>query len=473
MSVLYKTLYKLPIYFWIIVAILILLQLYFIDFPFFWDNILLSSKIAHHYYDTDFSQFWLPARLDSGHPPFFGILLGLLWKILGKSLWVGHLFIGLIVILIFYQFRLLATTYINEKYIPWVLLLLIVEPTMLAQQSQCTNEMVLLLGFLLAVNAIINNTWYWLLLGLLLMVSVNLRGIFLGSGLFLGEYIYLLVKNRKFEYSRILPYVITGILVILYFYLHYRHTGWWVSNTMSDWSANQQLADAKTIIRNLVLIAWRMVDYGRIIVFVLIAILFYKNRKKINFGIITYLIIASFFILSIVLLAISNPIAHRYLLPFYCMSLLLLVYWIQSVKHAELLFCITFMVLVLGGKYIVYKQPIATGWDATPAHWDYFVAREEMLNFIDRSAIGINDIATAFPCVNVNYYSDLRGRNIDFKNYFDTRSTYNYILYSNVMNDFSKEDLNNFNNLVKVYEVNRGPTNCILYRKDICNRPIN
>ena len=57
---------------------------------FFWDTVQLGSIHAQFYFDNNFSFFFLPENIDSGHPPTFGIYIALIWKIFGKSLVTSH-----------------------------------------------------------------------------------------------------------------------------------------------------------------------------------------------------------------------------------------------------------------------------------------------------------------------------------------------------------------------------------------------
>src|SRR6056297_2929728 len=85
----------------------VLLFLFSKDFPFFWDTVQLGSKHAHWYYENNYQSFFLPQSIDSGHPPTFGMYIALLWKILGKKLWVSHLsLVPFTALIVFYAWKI-------------------------------------------------------------------------------------------------------------------------------------------------------------------------------------------------------------------------------------------------------------------------------------------------------------------------------------------------------------------------------
>ena len=61
------------------------------DFGFYHDDITFGSKVGNHLYNTSIFNWIIPENFDSGHPPTFGFLLAVIWKLFGKSLFVSHL----------------------------------------------------------------------------------------------------------------------------------------------------------------------------------------------------------------------------------------------------------------------------------------------------------------------------------------------------------------------------------------------
>jgi len=105
------------------------------DIPFFQDNILFSTKIPMHFYESGFFNFPLPANIDVGYPPLWAWLVALSWKILGQELWVGHLLCLPIFIATVWFYLKIAAYFLPEKHLWFSALFLIIEPTLLAQST--------------------------------------------------------------------------------------------------------------------------------------------------------------------------------------------------------------------------------------------------------------------------------------------------------------------------------------------------
>jgi hypothetical protein len=71
-------------------AILFILTYFNKEHFLFWDTVQLAGKHGLFFYENNFLSFVLPNEIDSGHIPFFGFYLAIIWKIFGKSLVVSH-----------------------------------------------------------------------------------------------------------------------------------------------------------------------------------------------------------------------------------------------------------------------------------------------------------------------------------------------------------------------------------------------
>jgi hypothetical protein len=178
------------------------------------------------------------------------------------------------------------------------------------------------------------------------------------------------------------------------------------------------------------------------------------------------LLIFSIILLSPTLLIYKGLLAHRYLLPIYLTINFLCLKLISDLKSGKLqnaLYALTFVGLITGN-FWVYPQPISTGWDSTLAHLPYYNLRLEMLQYIDKEKINRQDIGTAVPNVRPPQLVDLQD-NIPFSKIDFEKNK--YILYSNVMNDFSKNDLDVLKTGWKTVKILRGgQVVFILYKKE-------
>ena len=97
------------------------------------------------------------------------------------------------------------------------------------------------------------------------------------------------------------------------------------------------------------------------------------------------------------------------------------------------------MVLGLGtGNLWIYPQGVSMDWDATLAHLPYHRLRAEMMDYIDSQNIDYAQIGTAFPNINTGEDLLLNGdpRKCVEKDFLKNQ----YVLLSNIYNDFSAAD---------------------------------
>ena len=121
--------------------------------PFFWDTVQLASKHAHFYYESNLKFQFLPNDLDSGHIPTLGYVLACLWYLFSKSLWVGHAFIFIFSIGIVYQAYLIIKKFVEPNYQMLALLVFLFDPTLMAQCTLVSPDILILFFLLLGVNA--------------------------------------------------------------------------------------------------------------------------------------------------------------------------------------------------------------------------------------------------------------------------------------------------------------------------------
>ena len=132
-----------------------------------------------------------------------------------------------------------------------------------------------------------------------------------------------------------------------------------------------------------------------------------------------------------------------------------------------------FWVVVFGlmtGHLWVYPDQISQGWEASLAHLPYFDVRDDMTDYVQEKGINPNEIATGSPNKYRRLDSDLQRegtwkfRDIDEVRY----DTFEYIIYSNVFNDFADStyfDLHS--NWVREREYTRMQVRMTLFRNPV------
>lgn len=447
---------------------------------FFWDTIQLASEHGHFFFEQGFSSLLLPDEMDSGHPPFFGMYVAFCWKILGKTLAVSHLSMLPFLWGITWQSMRLGEKILGEWQAFFLILILKINPISAGQSVLVTPDTPLLFFFLMALNSILNthksrfNT-VLLSLAVLGLSMISMRGMMVGVALFLFQ-VYKVWESKELSLKKgvltMLPYSLGGLCALSFLIYHFEAKGWVGYYAGSRWAPAFERVDIQGFIKNTVVLAWRLVDAGHLILWGVIAyavVYFYKNKSWRSFkmtpqyGVLLGLLLV---VLSPALLLHQGLLQHRYLLPVYCVINVLSLKLVSDMKAGtipNILYSLIFVGL-FSGHFWIYPQPIATSWDTTLAHLPYYRLRSEMLDFIEKEKIPLEAIGTAYPNSNTFKYTDLKNSTaqLDSLNFDKNR----YVFYSNVMNDFNQPELEELKKNWKILKILRGgQVEVILYEK--------
>lgn len=456
------------------IQILIPFLLFFILFTayvsnnfFFWDTINLVAAPATFFYENNFRSFILPNQIDTGHVPLLAIYIAKVWQFFGKSLAIAHFAILPFILGIVYQVYLLAKRFIGTSYVlVLTMLLILVDPTFLSQAAMISPDIVLLFCFLLALNAVFENRKMLLMFALIGLFLISMRGIVAAFAIFLIDFIFSLRRQhfRGFPLHLLLMkslfYTFPFLLFIGYHFYHYKATGWFWSHPNSAWEAGRVTNDFNGAIYNIGIFAWRILDFGRVLVVFALLIMAIMYRKKLlresTSLQLLILIIVSVFIFIIPFLYYQQLTGHRYLLPLYLLILLAAGYYTNKVITSSVVKKSIFGVLtvsLLAGNFWVYPNKIAQGWDASLAHLPFYSLQLEMNDYLDANEIPYHEVGAAFPVLGnhaiIFMEEDIRSfkpKNIGKDN---------YILYSNVFNGFSDAELDAlYSGYKPIYELN-------------------
>ncbi len=234
--------------------------------------------------------------------------------------------------------------------------------------------------------------------------------------------------------------------------------------------------DAGGVGRNFIVIIWRMLDFGRVFIWLALAgIILYMNKLHLKNWLTRHPQIAQLGLLCLCLaavlaipaLAFRSLSAHRYLLPVF-ISLSLLVYAMLEVvsmrPRIRNLILGTLLLGLASGNLWRYPEHLSTGWDSTLAHWPYYEVRGETLKYLENRQIPLQRVGTAFPEIGPLKYRDLSGRNEGFK--AKNLASDAYILWSNVMNDFTDAERSDLqSNWQALMTWKKGAVRVVLYAK--------
>ncbi len=426
--------------------------------PFFSDNVTLISKLANWYFDTDLQSIILPTELDSGHPPFYAYTIAFLWTIFGKSLWVHHVLTGCFSLLLGISFYHLARYFLPAQHLLFALLCLGLEPCLLTQSLIGGLDVSLTALYFLALVGICYRRPILLIVATSFMVLFSLRGI-IGIGLIaLSEWVWRWYKLKEKSTLRsslflgvrtALHYLPAILITIFWLRYHYTETGFYVFNYEAAWAADYSLVTWKEFIWNGMIVGWRFLDNGRILLWgILLYALFgalktgVKNKltdKQIELSLITFLPL--FFYVPIIIYR-NIPILHRYFMVYYLLvTLLVLALFPLFGKRSKSVFKMLIPIFLISGHFWIYPIPIANGWDATLAHLPYYKQRTEVLNYLKKNNIRYDQVLSEFPMIASKYYTDLQVEGInslvdkDKAAHFDGQ----YFIDSNIMNDVPPE----------------------------------
>jgi hypothetical protein len=132
-----------------------------------------------------------------------------------------------------------------------------------------------------------------------------------------------------------------------------------------------------------------------------------------------------------------------FLLIFSLFAGFLIFNFINKEKIKFLLFAIILTGLLSGNLWI-YPKKISQGWDSSLAQLNYFKLRKNMIGYMQKENIKITETGCTFPNIAQTKYLELNEDTTAFAN-LNTEEN-KYILYSNIYNDFSKE------NIIKIRE---------------------
>jgi hypothetical protein len=214
--------------------------------------------------------------------------------------------------------------------------------------------------------------------------------------------------------------------------------GWVGFHSNSPWAESFEQVDFKGFLFNLGILIWRILDFGRIGVWLVLLFLFLSYKKQIKESkkskILFLFSMCIIVILSANMVWAKNLLAHRYLIPFYIIVALLgtQILFSNFVKDIhKISLTILWIIFLISGNFWIYPTKIAQGWDSTLAHLPYYSLRLQTIKYLEEKNINFNDVQSFFPNTRTIDLIDLNKDNRNF-NTFDGEGK--YVILSNVFN---------------------------------------
>jgi len=439
----------------------------------FWDNVLFVSKFGNHLYTTSVFNWNIPDSFDPGHPPFLASLLALAWKLLGHKLWVSHLVMLPFSVGLLYQLQVFVSYYVKTYYLQFfALLLLLLDPSLSAQFVQVNPEITILFLFFLAINSILYQRYYLKIIALFFLSVVSLRSMMLAGGIFLFEFINLIVLHKQkiksvLNSKFILSYVIGSIPGVSFLIWHFLTKGWLQTHPDSPWGGLRALASPMIFFKNSIILAHRYLDFGRVFLILFIFVLILKLKKDFFTKEIKQLLllsVSSVFFIIVTSLAYTNTIGHRYFIVSYItiglLSFLSISYF---VKRKKIIYILLLLGLITGNLWI-YPRTISQGWDASLAYLPYRNLRVEAMKYMEKEHIQFEETATFFPNDSSPIDNiDLSGNMQSFESYTGKNK---YIFYANVYNLTDEQYQNIDKNYSKIKGFTKFNIHIYLYKRN-------
>lgn len=414
---------------------------------FFWDTVQLAYSHGNFYYSNNFSQLLLPIEMDSGHIPTFGMYIALAWKIFGRTIAVSHLAMLPFAFGIIWQLQILCKRFIPEKYIGIAVFLIFIDATLMAQITLVSPDVPLVFFFLMALNAVFKNNKTLITISIILLFLTSMRGMMLSLCLVLID-VYTnigynrLLKSEKIKilFKRSLLYIPALLIFVSYNIYHYSETGWIGYHKDSPWANCFEKVGFKGFIVNIGYLGWRILDFGRVAVWIVFLWLLLKYKSEILKNKKNHVLFFSFAVIVLLLplnmLWAKNLMAHRYLMPVYlafsilCASLLFSGFVAPKLRN---LLVAVWIIVALSGNFWIYPPKVSKGWDSTLAHLPYYKLRLQLLEYLDANKIDFKDVDTFFPGYHPGAVIDLNNDQRTFDNYTIGNGS-KYVFYSNIFN---------------------------------------
>ena len=172
------------------------------------------------------------------------------------------------------------------------------------------------------------------------------------------------------------------------------------------YGGQRQVLGAAGIARNIALVGWRLMDFGRVFLWLFVPLgAIWLGRKRIldALSLRQSLVTMAALIggLAMLFVPFSNPPGHRYFLVGYLMLILVAV-GLAEWGEWRMKWKVGLMVVGLGmvtGHFWVYPKGVAQGWDASLAHVPIFKLQQQAEDFIKTNKVPLDVNSFSFSCM--------------------------------------------------------------------------
>jgi hypothetical protein len=436
----------------------ILLTVFSLRIPFFWDGTFFSM-IAAHFSTQGFNGFIATGSYDTGGFPLFSAYLATAWKCFGDSLTVSHWAMLPFLFGIAREYFKFAKRWLYGPALVFAMILLCIEPVFITQSILMGYDVAVTYFFLLSLNALLDKKKFLFSAALIFLCMISVRGMMLAAALFAIDFIL----NRKNGYTFIKNYIPAAVALIAWICYHHYKTGWYVFSP--DRAANAEaFSEPGMILRQIGYIVWKNLDLGRISLWLTLLVGHYYFFRKSDEGKqLIKVILVPLLTLAVFMCLIKNPIAQKYFMTVFLLLNVGACAVIQQLgkRNMQNVIFLSLCVSLICGNFILYPQRYGNAWDSSLKVLPYFSMQQEMDDYINSKAIAPEMVATQFPLSaeskpSQRAYTDLEDH---------PSENYMYFLYSNIINTNRIDELEKIKNTwIKEKALKRGQVILILFR---------
>lgn len=471
---------KINPFLFVVIAIYAVLAVVTFNNCYFWDVIQQISKEGHWFYETNFSSLLIPENNDLDvsatgyHPPLMGIMTALLWKIFGQNLWVSHLFTVFWGGLLIYNSWKLISNLFPKKHAGWVLLIVLLEPSILSQFVISSPDFILFTAFVISLRAILERKPVLLGIGMFFLCCINMRGVFVGVMLFFANcYFDYLQTNKNYTLKSfgktIVPYLPSLLVLVTYFVYYFIQKGWFFTNSEST-GHYAMPQNAWTVVKHFLSFIIRSAESGRFVIWLLAFYFIFtliKKKEKLpatekSLGL--FVLLMNGIYLLFVFIS-QMPFSPRYFMPqFFVLTILVLLFLVKCFNAKQIKISVAVILLfTLTGNFWIYPEKMAKPWDAMLAHLPYYELRKDCFNYIDENNFDYNDLSAGFCLYGNRKFIELAhvGKTVN-----STDMSKKYFIYSNISNleDEYVDELKNVEKWTPIKSFEKWPVYITIYQ---------
>lgn len=398
--------------------------------PFWGDSIASVSKAAVRIYEEGLHRPWNYPDADPGHPTLFPWIIALCWALFGKSLWVAHALIALGVGALLGLMRQYVLLY-DEKWQLGAFVLFLVSPLLVSQAMEISLALPLTLAFFASVSFLKKgNTVLWIL-SMIALSLLHLQGMLLVAALGLYD-IFRSWPLKQAWWKRFPLYLIPLCSFGLWAWFHQQEFGWAIITP----NYGREIPGIQTIIYNLGISTWRLLDLGYFLLFIPVFISFLRSILKGKLSDLDRLFMAVFIVLCVGIPVIfAYPPNHRYIFPVYLLLVPLFIRWLQNKPRMKqsLWFSTAFLFLLSGNLWFYPGKCLG---DQNLVFLSYRDIEKEIMEVIPGETVH-----SFAPLNNPSKFTHLvESRNIRYEDLYERDfDEINFILESNLNCEFTPE----------------------------------